>query len=173
MLRGWFAQPSQDAELLSERHDTISFFVEPANAMYCAQLLPQLQALRSETTLTTYHSLLTTYYVLLTTHCLLLLTEQALLSKTKDVGNVRASFARGGQQPYASQAATLCISGCNPMRPRRALRGAGCSSPTTSTRCQPQCARSRCVGQGDGLQPYAPLACNPMCPACNPRCATA
>ena len=57
MLRGWFAQPSQDAELLSERHDTISFFVEPANAMYCAQLLPQLQA---------------------------------LLSKTKDVGNVQA-----------------------------------------------------------------------------------
>ena len=61
MLRGWFAQPSQDAELLSERHDTISFFVDPANAMYCAQLLPQLQT---------------------------------LLSKTKDVGNVQASFAR-------------------------------------------------------------------------------
>ena len=63
MLRGWFAQPSQDAELLSERHDTISFFVDPANAMYCAQLLPQLQT---------------------------------LLSKTKDVGYVQASFARGG-----------------------------------------------------------------------------
>ena len=63
MLRGWFAQPSQDAELLRERHDTISFFVDPANAMYCAQLLPQLQT---------------------------------LLSKTKDVGNVQASFARGG-----------------------------------------------------------------------------
>ena len=41
-----------------ERHDTISFFVEPANAMYCAQLLPQLQA---------------------------------LLSKTKDVGNVQVA----------------------------------------------------------------------------------
>ena len=52
MLRGWFAQPSQDAELLSERHDTISFFVEPANAMYCAQLLPQLQALCSRRLLT-------------------------------------------------------------------------------------------------------------------------
>ena len=102
MLRGWFAQPSQDAELLSERHDTISFFVEPANAMYCAQLLPQLQALLSETA---YCLLLTADCSLLTAHCLLLtayylllpltLAEQALLSKTKDVGNVRASFARG------------------------------------------------------------------------------
>ena len=36
--------------LRSERHDTISFFVDPANAMYCAQLLPQLQALLMKTT---------------------------------------------------------------------------------------------------------------------------
>ena len=99
MLRGWFAQPSQDAELLSERHDTISFFVEPANAMYCAQLLPQLQALLSETAYHLVVGLLTTHCLLLTrvllATCYLLLTEQALLSKTKDVGNVRASFARG------------------------------------------------------------------------------
>ena len=49
-----------------ERHDTISFFVEPANAMYCAQLLPQLQALLSKTTSC---SLLTADSSVLAAHC--------------------------------------------------------------------------------------------------------
>ena len=49
-----------------ERHDTISFFVDPANAMYCAQLLPQLQALLSKTTSC---SLLTADSSVLAAHC--------------------------------------------------------------------------------------------------------
>ena len=62
MLRSWFAQPSQDLELLRERHDTVAFFVD-AGDWNGAQLLPQLQA---------------------------------LLAKTKDVGKLQRSFARGG-----------------------------------------------------------------------------
>ena len=85
-----------------ERHDTISFFVDPANAMYCAQLLPQLQA---------------------------------LLSKTKDVGNVQARMrtkhascmphAYTMRTPYSHHACTVRTMHGTPPTP--------CVPPCTTT----------------------------------------
>ena len=98
-----------------ERHDTISFFVDPANAMYCAQLLPQLQALLSKTTSC---SLLTADSLVLAAHCTHCLLLTAYYSYRAGAALEDQGRGERAGELRAGRAAALCITGCNPMSTR-------------------------------------------------------
>ena len=119
---------------------------------------------------------------MLTAYCLRLttLTEQALLSKTKDVGNVQARMrtkhascmphAYTMRTPYSHHACTVrtmhgtpptpCVPPCTTTPQASFARGglllADYINAMSTAMCAVKVSGAAACGRGDGLQPYVP-----------------